>query len=132
MHSPLYPPGFIDETLRSIALLFPQTDQATRKWYRREAISHDLDLQAVDSGYLKAEDRSIDSFRFWRDRIVVLKQVFDESEPSSWSQWWYDRRRGVHRYPLLLAALGLSLTAFFGLIQCIEGAMQVWKAYHPG
>lgn len=80
---------------------------------------------------LRAEDRHIGRFRFWRDRIIILKQVFDESKPTSWAQWWYDRRNGYERYPILLAAAALAFTAFFGLIQCIEGALQVYKAYNP-
>ena len=85
----------------------------------------------IQCGKLRARDRQIDTFKFWRDRIVILKQVFDESTPVSPSQWWHDKRNGFDRYPVLIAATALVLTAFFGMIQCLEGVLQVYKAYHP-
>lgn len=86
---------------------------------------------ARECGQLKKSERQIDKFRYWHDRLVVLKQVFDEAEPSTMKQWWNDRRKRVQWYTFWVAALVLGLTIFFGLIQCIEGAMQVYKAYHP-
>ena len=130
----MFPDGLIEETLRTLALLFPHSDKDTRNWYNtqdKKAISRDLDPKLLECGHLRAEDRHIDAFTFWRDRLVILKQTFDESEPNSLSQWWYDKRSGVHRYPLIVAALALILTAIFGLIQCIEGALQAYKAWHP-
>ena len=134
----MFPNGLIEETLRSLALLFPHSDAGTRKWYKaqmkkamKKASPRDLDPKLLECGHLRAEDRHIDAFKFYRDRLVILKQAFDESEPNSLSQWWYDKRSGVHRYPLIIAALALVLTALFGLIQCIEGALQTYKAWHP-
>jgi hypothetical protein len=46
-------------------------------------------------------------------------------------QWWYDRRRRVQWYTFWVAALVLFLTVFFGLIQCVEGGLQAWKAFNP-
>ena len=129
--SSMYPAGLIEETLRTLALLFPQLDKDTRTWFKRAVSSTNIDFNAIRCGQLRAEDRHIDQFKFWRDRLVVLKQVFDEAEPATWSQWWYDRRKGVRRYPFLLAAAALALTLLFGLIICVEGGLQVYKAYYP-
>ena len=129
----MFPDGLIEEALRSLALLFPHSDSGTQKWYKaqlKKASPRDLDPKLLGCGHLRAEDRQIDAFKFYRDRLVILKQAFDESEPNSLSQWWYDKRSGVHRYPLIIAALALVLTAFFGLIQCIEGGLQTYKAWH--
>jgi uncharacterized membrane protein YkvA (DUF1232 family) len=78
---------------------------------------------------LKAEERQIDQFKYWHDRLVILKQVFDEAEPSNFTQWWRDRRRHVQWYTFWVAVLVLMWTVVFGLIQCIEGALQVWLAF---
>ena len=85
-----------------------------------------LDYQAVKCDRLRAIDRHIDNFAFWRDRLVVLKQVFDEAEPSTLSQWWCDRRNEVQWYTFWVAILVLVLTLVFGFVQCIEGALQVY------
>ncbi|KAH7020574.1 hypothetical protein EDB80DRAFT_772207 [Ilyonectria destructans] len=71
------------------------------------------------------------AFKFWHDRLVILKQAFDECDPSTWKQWWFDPRKGIYRWPFLVAAAALVLTAFFGPIQCIVGPMPMYKSYQP-
>jgi hypothetical protein len=127
--SNLFPNGLVEETLRTLALLFPRSDKTTAAWYNKKTAKYHLDLNARLCPQLRAEDRQIDKFDFWRERLVLLKQAFDEAEPNSWSQWWHDNRRGVHRYPLLLAATALLLTLILGLVQCIEGGLQVYKVF---
>ena len=90
-----------------------------------------LDGRATRCGQLRADDRQIESFAFWHDRLVVLKQVFDEAEPRTFSRLWYDRRKGVQWYTFWAAIFVVCLTMLFGLIQSVEGALQVYKAYNP-
>jgi hypothetical protein len=60
---------------------------------------------------------------------VILQQTFDDdSSPKTMMQWIRDRRNAVQWYSFWTAVL---LTIFFGLVQSIEGALQVYKAYHP-
>ncbi|KAF2183597.1 hypothetical protein K469DRAFT_784833 [Zopfia rhizophila CBS 207.26] len=125
----LYPQGLVEETLRTMALLFPRFDKASVTWYEWIAAKNSLDPNFCCCSTLRAEDRLIDKFEFWRERLVILKQAFDEAEPNSWRQWWHDRRRGVHRYPLLVAAAALFLTLVLGVVQCIEGGLQVYLAF---
>ncbi|KAI9855742.1 MAG: hypothetical protein M1813_009632 [Trichoglossum hirsutum] len=129
--SSLFPEKFVDETLRTLTLLFPQSDADTRRWFQSLPSSLNLDSRVVKQGQLRADDRQIENFYFWRDRLVILKQVFDEARPRTLSQWWYDRRNGVQWYTFWVAIMVLVLTMFFGLIQCVEGALQVYKAYVP-
>jgi hypothetical protein len=70
----------------------------------------------------------IDVYKYWHDRLVILKEAFDESQLSTVSQLWNDRRDSAKWYTLWVA---IGLTLFFGLVQSIEGAIQVYKAYHP-
>ncbi|KAN0092431.1 hypothetical protein V8E51_018278 [Hyaloscypha variabilis] len=129
-NSTLFPPGLIDETLRTLMLLFPATGE-TKIWFKKLAATEKLDRTAFTYGRLRAEDRQINEFKFWRDRLVILKQIFDEKEPSSWGQWLHDRRRGLHRYPFLVAGAALIFAVLVGIIQCIEGAIQTYKALYP-
>ncbi|KAE8441857.1 hypothetical protein EG329_004212 [Mollisiaceae sp. DMI_Dod_QoI] len=129
--SSLFPPGLIDETIQTLKLLFPGTDRETRKWFRRVSTQHGLDKKVLKCGRLRAEDRRIENFHFWHDRLVILKQIFDEAEPDTLSQWWYDRRKRVQWYTFWVAAWVLALTILFGLTQCVEGALQVYKAFNP-
>ncbi|KAF3481682.1 uncharacterized protein GIQ15_04441 [Arthroderma uncinatum] len=131
--SSLYPDGLVDETFRTLALLFPQSDWSMRRWLRKTCSSQNavVDERVLRCGWCRTEDRQIQNFHFWHDRLVMLKQLYDEARPGTVSQWWHDRRNGVQWYTFWVAVLVLLLTVFFGLVQSIEGALQVYKAYHP-
>jgi hypothetical protein len=140
----MFPDGFVEETLRTLALLFPQakfgtsrrrriTGGSERKWF--QALSNKkkdmfIDPRLVLCGTLGTEDRQIDCFRFWRDRLVILKQAYDEATPRTFSQWWYDGRNGVQWSTFWVAILVLIITTLLGIIQCVEGALQVYKSFH--
>ncbi|KAF4964631.1 hypothetical protein FSARC_7473 [Fusarium sarcochroum] len=127
----LFSQEFIDETLNTIALLFPRWDRDTRAWYQTQASLRGLDTQLIEIGQLDADKRQIEKFNFWHDRLVILKQVFDETRPNTLRHWWRDRRNGVQWYTFWAAILVFLLTVFFGLVQSIEGALQVYKAFNP-
>ncbi|KAF9700098.1 hypothetical protein EKO04_002008 [Ascochyta lentis] len=127
--SSLFPSGLAEETLRTLALLFPQSDGTLRKWYRRLPMPFPLDPELVRCGHLKTEDRQFEKFAYWHDRLVVLKQVFDEATPENMSQWWFDRRNSVQWWTFWIAILVLVLTILFGFTQCITGIMQVYAAF---
>ncbi len=123
--NPIFPPGFIAETLRTLALLFPEGDANTRKWYTKQADRDELDFGVLKCGPVQ---RRIEGYSFWHDRLVVLNEEFNEARPTTFVQWWNDRRDGLQWYAVWVA---IGLTIFFGLVQSIEGAMQVYKAWHP-
>jgi hypothetical protein len=128
--SSLFPDGLIDETLHTLALLFPQSEKPNQKWFQTQTVI--IDPRLFRCGQLRTDDRQIGNFGFWHDRLVMLKQVYDEARPDNVLQWWYDRRNGVQWYTFWVAVLVLILTVFFGVVQSIEGALQVYKAYYPG
>lgn len=120
------PTDVVQETLRTLALLFPQSDRASREWLKQVQAREALDPGILACGGLRTELRSIEAFHYWQDRLSVLKQVFDDSEPKTIKQWWCDRRKRVQWYTFWVAILVLLLTVFFGLVQCIEGALQIY------
>lgn len=85
----------------------------------------------LSCGYSKTDDGQIENFVRWNDRLVVLKQVFDEVTPRNLSQWWHDRRNGVQWWTFWVAILVLGMTLLFGFIQCIIGIAQVYAAFNP-
>ncbi|KAL1882855.1 hypothetical protein Daus18300_000493 [Diaporthe australafricana] len=125
----LLPDGLAAETLQTLALLLPTADSETKRWFSKTAATADLDSRAIRCGRLRSDRRQIEKFKFWRDRLVTLKQVFDEAQPRTLSQWWNDRRNGVQWYTFWVAVLVLVLTVLFGLIQSVEGALQVYASF---
>lgn len=122
----------VQETLATLALLFPTDNALVKDWLQQINFEASIDPQMLECGYLKTDDRQIEKFRYWHDRIVVLKQVFDEATPQTMSQWWHDRRNGVQWYTFWVAIVVLALTLTFGLIQSIEGALQVYGTFRDG
>jgi hypothetical protein len=134
IQSPLLSPTFIDETIRTLALLLPEHDSEVQQWFEKEQTKQQkrqklLDSLARECGQLKVEERQFENFEYWHDRLVILKQVFDEAEPSNIKQWWHDRRKRVQWYTFWVAAVVLGLTVFFGLVQSVEGALQVYLGF---
>ncbi|XXH03077.1 hypothetical protein Hte_009467 [Hypoxylon texense] len=138
----LFPEGFVDETLRTLALLFPQSEYRTARlgrnekkaWFRSLCLSSRpciIDPRVTLCGSLRAEDRQIERFAFWRDRLIILKQTYDDATPKTLSQWWHDRRNGERWYTFWVAMLVLFVTSTLGVLQCVEGGLQVYKAYYP-
>ncbi|KAK8029749.1 hypothetical protein PG993_011040 [Apiospora rasikravindrae] len=128
MHSTesLLPDGLAAETLQTLALLCPSKDRETSRWLSRLP---SLDKRLGHCGRLKTELRQIERFRFWRDRLIMLKQAYDETQPKTLTQWWHDRRNGVQWYTFWVAVLVLVPTILFGLIQSVEGALQVYASF---
>lgn len=60
---------------------------------------------------------------------MVLRQALDEARPRTLAQWWHDRRNGVQWYTFWVAILVFLVTIFFGLVQSLEGALQVWLSW---
>jgi hypothetical protein len=112
-----------------MSLLFPQGDKQTVQKYQS---CTRIDARILRCGNLRDIDRDINGFLFWRDRLVILKQKFDAAHPRTINQWWWDRRNGVQWYTFWVAILILILTTFFGLVQSVEGALEVYKAFARG
>lgn len=129
--SQLFPPGLLQETLRTLALLFPRHDPLTNRYIKSLPPTITVDKQLTKCIQPRLSDRQIETYRFWHDRLIMLKQTYDQSQPATIWQWWYDRRNRVQWYTFWVAAVVLTLTIFFGMVQSIEGALQVYKAYHP-
>ncbi|KAM4060208.1 hypothetical protein HRG_002186 [Hirsutella rhossiliensis] len=95
----LFPDGFMEETLRTLALLFPQNNSKSRRWIQAQIASgRQIDTSLARCGSLRAHERRFSNFHVWHDRLVVLKQAFDDSSPRTLTQWWNDRRNSVQWY----------------------------------
>ncbi|TDZ16525.1 hypothetical protein Cob_v010488 [Colletotrichum orbiculare MAFF 240422] len=128
----VFPKGFVEETLRTLALLFPENDSKSRKWTASQIETkqdQQLDPGLAKCGTLRAHERRLEQFSFWHDRLVILKQTFDESSPRTLTQWWNDRRNSVQWYTFWVAIMVFAFTLFFGFVQSVEGGLQVWLAW---
>ncbi|CAO2652016.1 Nn.00g002990.m01.CDS01 [Neocucurbitaria sp. VM-36] len=136
--NPIFPVGFIDETMDTLTLLFPDTDRKAKRWLECDFQVHPL-LTHMDRGLLRCghfraghPSRRLERFQFWRDRLGMLREAVDEATPPSKAllRALRDRKKGDRWLNSWVAIVAIGLTLFFGLVQSIEGAIQVFKAYH--
>ena len=88
-----------------------------------------LDSPTVRLRSLTAEERQIDNFEYWHDRVVALKQVFDEARPANIRQLWYDRRQTHQWFTFWAVLLAGGVSTLLCLVQIVLGATQVWIAF---
>lgn len=131
----LLPDGLADETLTSLALLFPFSSSSTvPSWLRKSVASdpeHDSFLHAIRTGPLEPRERDIRNFHYWHDRIVVLKEAFDEAPgTNSLAQFWHDRRNSRQWYTLWVALLSVMLSVSLGVAQVVLSSIQLRNYTH--
>lgn len=138
-NSDLYPQELVEETLNTLALLFPQSEfgNSTRSPRKKMKFlrtlrtrSHILvDQRLGHCGTLRTQTRQFESFTFWHDRLAILKECYDDATPRTLSQWWHDRRNGVQWWMFWVVIFLFLVSTPLAVIQCIEGAIQIYKAY---
>lgn len=131
-YSTPYPKDFLDETLRTIALLIPPVLGGPNSWFEAQLLKG-LDSHAGILDRLNSSERQITRFKYWRDRLVLLKRTFDEAEPRTISQLYHDDRKKTQWFTFWVAVLVFVMTIFFGVIQSIASIIQAWasvKALH--
>jgi hypothetical protein len=128
-HLPLsfLPQGLAEETLRTITLLFSEHGKSARARLHRQMGARKAEKGMGRLGPVLREHHRIQSYNYWRDRLVDLKETFDQTKPTTWRQWLHDRRNTPEWAAFWIAMVILFLT----LVQCIEGSLQAYKAYHP-
>ncbi|KAB8356640.1 hypothetical protein FH972_024217 [Carpinus fangiana] len=118
----IYPSGFLQETEKTIALLFPSSDTQQRTWIRRNRRLAEID---VEPGLARRVPRSLSEYDYWFQRLEHLQSHFDGTTPRSLSQWFHDRRDGNSFFTFWLAVAAITLTLLFGLTQSLTGLLQL-------
>ena len=128
LQSSLFQEGLVDETIRTISLLVPPILGEFNPWFLKQRRKHKIDAQAGNCARLNSSQRQIENFIFWRDRLVLLKRTFDDAEPRSISQLWWDDRKKTQWFTFWVAVLVFFMTVFFGVIQSVAGIVQAWAS----
>lgn len=125
-HRLIIPRDLISETFDMLSLLIPRQICNVQQYLKKQQ-SSSLDPGALYCEYLNLEDRQIEHFKYWGDRLVKLKQVYDNHEPHGPFQWWRDDRKEVQWWTFWVAVLVLILTIVFGAIQSVTAIIQAVK-----
>ena len=94
---------FLEETSRTLDLLFPSWDTATRKVLRNRAKDFDL----VDS---KPRILDLKFYPYWKDRLLEVYEGVFQADPEGIGQLWKDRRDPQKFWTFWVAMAILMLT----------------------
>ena len=136
------PLDLINETLRTILLLFPEDDPPSRALITKKVQSQAIDDELLSASEILQEHfqnlydpgspedvRSLyNAYPYWGRRLHrILKEVEDPS-PTSWTERFSERKKHPrHIYWAGVIALGAAL--FFGITATILSALQLWISY---
>lgn len=123
----VFPPHFVEKTRRTIDLMLPKSEPRCRQWLEKELEGTPLGVSTVDSAFHGVVDRHLQTFDFWRDRLIVAKDVFDTSQPKGLRQLLRDDRNKVQYWTFWIAIIVFWLT----LGGFITGCLQTYKTFHP-
>ncbi len=117
----IFPDGLLDETIRTLDLLFPFGDDRTKEYLEDEGqVFYGLN-PPHHSQYMSAD---LNEFDYWRDRLTVLYDVIDQP-PNRFPGMLYDRRNPIQRWTFWLAVFFSVLTLIFGVAGLILGFKQL-------
>ncbi|KAK8015880.1 putative dihydroorotase [Apiospora marii] len=69
----------------------------------------------------------MEAYMHWYHRLSLIAEAFDVAGPSTFRQWWYDRRKMERWWGFWLLVIGVFLAVVFGLIPSVKGILQVLK-----
>lgn len=110
--SKLYPPGLLREVLKTLNLLWPMEDPITFRHVSNLEAQKFVDIEA-NMGYHDKFD--LTTYTYFGGRLAKIQERLEVEE----------QRRGTST-GFKIAMWGIILTASFGLISVIFGAVQMW------
>ena len=122
----LFPDGFLEETERTLSLLFPPANFETSKRIRRVSEKEGVDIEAAIDKHTSFD---LNNYPFWQERLRHVQCVYDKAKPKRIKQWYYDRRDRVEWSTFWIAVVVFLLTLFFGIISSVTSIMQVYASF---
>ncbi|CZT17658.1 uncharacterized protein RCC_03495 [Ramularia collo-cygni] len=118
------PTELLDETLRSIELLFPLTDEATNEFLKRQGMDISAFQVEPNSGGAPRRAPRLREFRYWREQLLDLIEEY-ESPPRHSRKIWRDRRNPMAFWTFWIGIVIFFSTLAFGLIAAVLAGVTI-------
>lgn len=126
----MYPDGLLEETYRTLSLLFPYEDLVSSRRVYKIVRKEQVDIEAhIDRQINEDKQFHLSSYPFYAERLEKIQDRYNEVKPSTLKQWWYDRRRREEWAALMVALVVFVLTIIFGTISAVTGILQVYASF---
>lgn len=122
------PSSVLEETIKSLNLLFPAWDRQTDQILQQENRPHPWwagsSLCTGASSWDGRRALNLNDFPLWNQRLLELSDEVFNAPPVTWTQLWKDRRNPHLYYTFWLAFAIFLLT----LGQFVTGIIQAWAS----
>lgn len=85
-------------------------------------MENDVDLEAQ---ICRREMLQLKDYKYFAERLALIKHAYDVKKPYTVKQWWFDRRNRAQWWTLMIAIV----VFVFGLISAITGILQVVASF---
>jgi hypothetical protein len=72
--------------------------------------------------------RRVGDYNFWKERLLILENEFNNAEPRALVYWWRDKRKRKEWYTFFLAVWALALAVLFGGGGVAAAGYTAWAA----
>ncbi|KAI9765088.1 MAG: hypothetical protein M1840_007795 [Geoglossum simile] len=126
----ILPPDLLTETLKTLMILLPSTDENIREWFdkQREEVKETecpvLDPLVIGISQTGVTTRKLNQFVFWGERLEYLVQVYNEHEPKTLVQWVRDDRKPAQSWTFWIAAFAFLIAT----LSLIVAVLQTWAS----
>lgn len=124
--SEFYPQGLLEETEKTLQLLFDPVNSKSSRRTKRICDKDEVDLEAAIFSHAS---KDLCNYPYWREKLRDIQKAYDQARPKEVKQWWYDRRRPFEWSTLWVAVIVFFLTLFFGVISSVTSIMQVYASF---
>jgi hypothetical protein len=124
----IYPPNLLEETEKTLLLLFPLGESTLSK--RSNHLEEECHVE-VEAAITKHASHDLCNYPYWRERLLEIQKTYDASKPVGIKLVWNDRRSDSHWATFWVAILISALTLAPFVIQTVLGILQVATVYRP-
>jgi hypothetical protein len=116
----------IQETLDTLALLFPAGDKKTKNLLERHRKRYEYKPDHEVGNCEAPTSRDITHFRYWHARLAAIHDRMETFQPNSLLLLMRSpfQTKGTQWYAIVVA---LWVAVLFGFVQIFEGGWQAWS-----
>jgi hypothetical protein len=126
LYRDIYPPNLLEETERTLLLLFPLGESTLSK--RSNHLEEECYIK-VEAAIAKHASHDLCNYPYWKERLLEIQKTYDASKPVGLRRLWHDRRNASPWATFWTVVIIGTLTLAFQVIQMVLGMLQIATVY---
>ncbi|RYP62777.1 hypothetical protein DL769_007172 [Monosporascus sp. CRB-8-3] len=122
-------PGFYEETLNTLGLLFPN-EPTCQEWFEN-VFGKNGSVEPRVGSLGHPTSREMRRYWYWKPRLLALQREFENSHPRTLAHWWRDRRKRREWITFWIAFFGAIFAVaslILSLVSAVTGSISMKQA----